>query len=332
MDGIRLGIVAIGRNEGERLRACLASLPPDARRVYVDSGSEDGSVAAARAAGAEVVELAPGTPFTAALARNAGAARLDGAAIEFVQMVDGDCALAPGWLAAATAALHADPGLAVVFGRRRERWPERSVYNRLCDDEWDVPVGPARSCGGDALFRFAALRAAGGYTSTLIAGEEPDLCLRLREAGWRIARIDAEMTRHDAAMTRFGQWWRRSVRAGHAFAELAWRNRGHADPSWRRAVASSVGWAAGLPLAGVALAAAGGRAGPLAAAALLLYPLQWARLTWKGRRQGWRFAGQKAWFLLVSRFAQTAGVASFVRRHATGATPRLIEYKGAAGA
>jgi len=44
--------VVIGRNEGERLVACLASLGGEIRRaVYVDSGSTDGSVAAARAAG-----------------------------------------------------------------------------------------------------------------------------------------------------------------------------------------------------------------------------------------------------------------------------------------
>ena len=324
MDGT-LGIVAIGRNEGERLRACLASLPPRATRVYVDSGSTDGSVAAARAAGAEVVELPAGTPFTAALARNAGWARLDPQRIAFVQMIDGDCALAPGWLDAATSALIADPGLAVVFGRRRERFPQASVYNRLCDDEWNVPVAEARSCGGDALFRLSALGAAGGYTDTMIAGEEPDLCLRLRAAGWRIRRIDAEMTAHDAAMTRFGQWWRRSVRAGHAFAELAWRNRGRADPAWRRALASSLGWAIGLPLAIVLLVALGF---PIAGLLVLIYPLQVARLTWKGRALGWPFAAQRAGFLLLSRFSQTIGAASFVWRRATGARPKLIEYKG----
>ena len=320
-----LGIVAIGRNEGERLRACLASLPTGAATVYVDSGSSDGSVAAARSAGAEVVELAPGTPFTAALARNAGMARLADA--EFVQMVDGDCALAAGWLDAACAALRDDPKLAVVFGRRRERFPERSVYNRLCDDEWNVPVGPARACGGDALFRAGALRAAGGYAEGMIAGEEPDLCLRLREAGWRIARIDAEMTAHDAAMTRFGQWWRRSVRAGHAYAELAWRNRGHGDPAWTRALVSSIGWGAGLPLVLVLLWAMGGKGPSSAGWLVLVYPAQLARLAWKGRRQGWRFALQKAGFLLVSRFSQTVGAASFVWRRVTGAKPKLIEYK-----
>lgn len=327
----QIGIVAIGRNEGARLVACLRSLPAGAAIVYVDSGSTDGSVATARAAGAAVVELARDTPFTAALARNAGLAALEGDA-PYVQMIDGDCALDPGWLAAGRAALEAEPDLAAVFGRRRERFPERSVYNRLCDDEWNVPVGEARACGGDALFRAEALRGAGGYTDTLIAGEEPDLCLRLREAGWRIRRIDAEMTLHDAAMTHLAQWWRRSRRAGHAFAELAWRNRGHADPAWSKAVRSSMAWGLALPLAIVAAALAGGMGGRIVAVPLLaLYPAQFLRLSRRERRRGTppRHAREKALFLVLSRFSQTAGIIDFAWRRMRRATPKLIEYKNA---
>jgi hypothetical protein len=46
-------------------------------------------------------------------------------------------------------------------GRRRERFPEASVYNRLCDLEWDTSIGEARSCGGDFLARAGAFRDAG---------------------------------------------------------------------------------------------------------------------------------------------------------------------------
>ncbi len=102
--GAVVDAVVIGRNEGARLVACLASLRGQVRRVvYVDSGSTDGSVAAAEAAGAEVVGLDMGRPFTAARARNAGLARLEGAG--FVQLVDGDCEVRQGWVAAALAAL-----------------------------------------------------------------------------------------------------------------------------------------------------------------------------------------------------------------------------------
>lgn len=224
-EGATVDAVVIGRNEGARLVACLASLTGRVRRlVYVDSGSSDGSVQAARDAGAQVVALDMGAPFTAARARNAGLAVLADDPPAFVQLVDGDCAVQPGWISAALAGFADHPAAVVICGRRRERFPEASLYNALADREWDTPIGPALACGGDALMRFDAVQAVGGYDPTLIAGEEPDLCLRLRAKGGEVWRIDAEMTLHDAAMTRFSQWWKRSVRAGHAFAEGATRH------------------------------------------------------------------------------------------------------------
>ena len=69
----RVGAVAIGRNEGERLRRCLTSLLQQiARVVYVDSGSRDDSVAVAQSLGVKVVVLDTSAPFSAARARNAG--------------------------------------------------------------------------------------------------------------------------------------------------------------------------------------------------------------------------------------------------------------------
>ena len=88
-DGVPIDAVVIGRNEGARLLACLQSLAGQVRRlVYVDSGSTDGSVKAAQAAGAEVVVLDMEQPFTAARARNAGLAVLADNPPEFVQLVD----------------------------------------------------------------------------------------------------------------------------------------------------------------------------------------------------------------------------------------------------
>jgi GT2 family glycosyltransferase len=223
-----LGVVAIGRNEGERLRRCLASLAeqaPDSPVVYVDSGSTDGSVALARGLGVEVVQLDLSIPFTAARARNEGFARLERAGVDrckYVQFIDGDCEVAPGWLDRARAQLEAAPGVVAVCGRRRERFPDRSIYNRLIDMEWDTPVGEADACGGDVLVRADAFRQIGGYNPSMIAGEDPEMCIRLRKmAGGKILRIDAEMTLHDADLTRLSQWWKRLVRTGHAYAESA---------------------------------------------------------------------------------------------------------------
>ncbi|VDC27700.1 glycosyltransferase [Pseudogemmobacter humi] len=312
--------VVIGRNEGLRLLACLASLQGRVRRVvYVDSGSTDGSAAAAQAAGAEVVALDMRRPFTAARARNAGLAVLEAARprADYVQVLDGDCEMRPGWIAAALAAFAAHPGAVVVCGRRRERQPEASVWNRLCDREWDTPPGEARACGGDALMRLGPVLDAGGYREDLIAGEEPELCLRLRRAGGQIWRIDAEMTLHDAAMTRFSQWWRRSRRAGHAFAEGAALHGGAPERHWRAETWRALLWGLGLPLAAVVL----GLIHPLGWLVLAAWPLQVLRLTIR-----WRDP-QAAFFTVLGKIPEALGALGYWRDRLRGRRRGLIEYK-----
>ncbi|MGL4236944.1 glycosyltransferase family 2 protein [Tabrizicola sp.] len=313
-----LGAVIIGRNEGERLVACLASFPQDVRPlVYVDSGSTDGSVAAARAAGATVVDLDMTLPFTAARARNAGFSRLmEEGAPEFVQFIDGDCVLQPGWLPAARMFLIEKPKAAVVCGRRREIHPEASIWNRLCDAEWNTPVGRAKACGGDALMRTAAVREVGGYDPQLIAGEEPELCVRLRAAGWEVWRIDQEMTLHDAAMTRFGQWWKRTRRAGHAFAEGAAMHGAAPEFHWVTETRRAVVWGLLLPLAGVV----GSLVTPWAAMVFAAYPLQVLRL-W--RRMGW----ERAVFVTLGKLPEAAGVVQYHLNRVLRRRAGLIEYK-----
>lgn len=312
--GATVDAVVIGRNEGARLVACLASLAGRVRRlVYVDSGSSDGSVQAARDAGAEVVALDMSAPFTAARARNAGMAVLADDPPDFVQLVDGDCAVQPGWVSAALAGFADHPAAVVVCGRRRERFPEASIYNALADHEWDTPIGPALACGGDALMRFDAVQAVGGYDPTLIAGEEPDLCLRLRLKGGEIWRIDAEMTLHDAAMTRFVQWWKRSVRTGHAYAEGAARHGFvHWGPERRRALI----WGAFLPLATLFF----GLIHPAGWLLALAYPAQVARLA---RRDGWVWAV----FTVIGKFAEARGALGYYLTRLRGKRAGLIEYK-----
>lgn len=313
--------VVIGRNEGARLLACLASLQGRVRRiVYVDSGSTDGSVTAAEAKGAIVVPLDMTRPFTAARARNAGLAVLFGLAPpvrpSFVQLLDGDCILDPGWIATAKAHLLAHPDLGVVCGRRREINPEASVWNRLADAEWNTPIGTAKACGGDALMRLSALEAVGGYREDLIAGEEPEMCLRMAREGWGIWRLDAEMTRHDAAMTRLSQWWQRSRRAGHAFAEGAALHGSGPERHWVTETRRALIWGAALP----ALAAIGALFHPAALLLLLAWPLQVLRLS---RRMGW----QAAFFSVLGKIAEAQGALGFHRNRLMGRRRGLIEYK-----
>ncbi|MEM6305406.1 MAG: glycosyltransferase [Pseudomonadota bacterium] len=312
-----IAAVVIGRNEGARLIACLDALAGQVGQItYVDSGSTDGSVAAARARGVEVVALDMAQPFTAARARNAGLARV-APETAFIQFIDGDCVLRDGWIDTAAVFLRENPRAAVACGRRRERHPEHSVYNAMADAEWDTDVGQAKACGGDALIRFSALKEVGGYRADLIAGEEPELCVRLRAAGWSIWRLDAEMTWHDAAMTRFSQFWRRAKRAGHAFAEGAALHGAPPERHWVRETRRALVWGAALP-AGILLGAL--LLTPWCLLGLLIYPVQVARLT-RQRAFPWAF------FTTLAKFAEAQGAISFYVRRVTGAQRRLIEYK-----
>ncbi len=309
--------VVIGRNEGERLVACLASLAGQVRRiVYVDSGSTDGSLEAARAAGAEALELDLSRPFTAARARNAGLKALKSDPPEFVQFIDGDCVLRMGWIDRGVKFLTDNLRAAVVCGRRRERHPEKSVYNTLIDAEWNTPLGETKACGGDALMRYQAVQAVGGYREDLIAGEEPELCLRLRAKGWTIWRIDAEMTWHDAAITRFAQWWKRTERAGHAFAEGAARFSTPQAPHWQAETRRIWLWGVAIPL----VALVGSLLHPAFLALVLIYPAQVLRL--KGR-MGWA----AAFFNTLGKFPEAQGALRFHLRRLSRAESQLIEYK-----
>jgi len=314
--------ITLGRNEGERLIACLNALRFDnGDVVYVDSGSTDGSLDAARAAGAHVVTLDTSTPFTAARARNAGVAALT-RPHTLIQFIDGDCTLDPDWTTVATRFLTDHPDVGVVCGRRRERFPERSIYNAFCDDEWNTPVGEARSCGGDALMRLKAFEAAGGFNPDLIAGEEPELCVRIRAAGWRVWRLDAEMTLHDAAMSRFGQFWQRAKRAGHAFAEGAHMHGNapeyHNVTETRRALL----WGVAIP---AVIICATLLFGLWALCLALIYPAQVNRLALKdgGHQDAWVRAG----LLTIGKFAESWGIITFYKGKYLGQRARLIEYK-----
>jgi GT2 family glycosyltransferase len=345
-----VGVVAIGRNEGERLRHCLGSLAGRGlTTVYVDSGSTDGSAGAASALGASVVALDMSRPFTAARARNAGFARLSEVdpGVRFVQFVDGDCEVADGWIEQAVRELEARPRAAVVFGLRLEKFPGRSVYNRVADIEWNVPIGgrpgpavaatEALSCGGDALVRAEALRSVGGYDPTVPACEEPELCHRLRRAGWQVIRLEAEMTRHDADMLRFRQWATRVVRTGYGGMDFTTRFGGAPDDPFRRQVRSARLWAAGWPLAfgvGTGLAAAlGGPAAAWPAAGLLaaVLPAQAVRVAVKNRARagGAREALAYGALTVVSKWLQAAGQLLYLRDRLAGRHARLIEYKHA---
>ena len=328
----RVGAVVIGRNEGERLLVCLRSLLrdlPASRVIYVDSGSSDASVARATELGVVVHELDPARPFSAARARNEGFERLlnaDGE-LDFVQFVDGDCEVLPGWVAESAHHLAQRSDLAAVCGRTVERDREASVYNRLCDIEFDVPAGEARATGGIFMIRAAAYRDVKGMREDVVAGEEPEMGLRLRRNGWRIERLARPMVLHDSAMTRFSQWWKRAVRSGVGYSLGADLHGRSPDRFCVRDVRRIWLWGLVLPL--LALLLAWPTWGASVAAYLLLLAVQWARIAWRSRRRGLSLGDASAYAAscVLAKYAGMVGVLKFRLNRLRGRATAIVEYK-----
>ena len=318
---MRFGVVAIGRNEGERLRLGLKSLSlsnPE-KVVYVDFSSTDGSAQWARTQGVEVVEQRP--PFTPAAARNQGYERLREIApdLKFVQFMDGDCEMIEGWAESAITFLEAHPDVAIVTGHRYERFPERSVFNWLLDRTWRGPIGEIRISGGDIMMRADVFEKIGGYRANAVVGEDNEICIRVRAGGWRIWRIDSDMTAHDAAMLRFAQWWKRTVRTGYGFAEVASLygappERYFVWESWRAWI-----WGVLVPLVCLALTLI---LWPWGVLGWLIYPFQFVRQAIRihGSLKD-RFRG--AFFDVLQRFPEALGQIKFLRNKVLGQHARL---------
>jgi hypothetical protein len=273
----------------------------------------------------EVVELDASLPFTAARARNSGFARLREIApdLPFVQFIDGDCELVRSWPEQALSFLEIHTDVSAVSGLRRERHPDRSIYNWICDREWNGPTDEVSRSGGDVMMRTLAFDAVRGYRDDLIAGEDPEICVRLRAAGWRIWRLDTGMTLHDAAMMRFGQWWQREVRSGYVFAQGTYLHGGPPEYHfvWESARASF--WGVFLPLVCLYIGLA---FGPLGWVVWLVYPLHVIQKITRGSGP-LRERALMALFHVLGHFPQSWGQIRFLRDLTLRKQSSLIEYK-----
>jgi len=296
--------------------------------VYVDSGSTDGSADYARSIGVGVVDLDMSLPFNAGRARNAGFSLLSrtNQGLKYVQFVDGDCELSEGWISTAKEFLEARQEYAIVIGRLKERNPKASVYNTLCDVEWTRPEGDVPSCGGIFMVRSAAFSACGGFNETMIAGEEPELSFRLREAGWRLYCLSRPMATHDAAIYRFSQWWRRTVRGGYAYAHRCSLHIGKNDSYLRVATMRVWFWALGIPALAVALWPL---FGPWSTLVFLGYFYKLMRgytstaKVFGDRRASFLYAA----FSVIGGWAQLAGQIDFLAKNAFKKGHKIMEYK-----
>lgn len=322
-----LGIVLIGHNEGRRLRRALDAAADEQPAVvaYVDSGSTDDSLAIAESFRGRVVveQLDASLPFTAARGRNRGFQLVRGLApeVEFVQFVDGDCILTPGWTDMAVAHLTQHPHIAIVAGRLREEDRERNAYHRLADMEWDVTAGDVESTGGIAMVRARAFEEAGGFDASVSAGEELELALRIRARGFRILRLPEDMAYHNADIERFSEWWQRAIRSGHGYAEGLYLQARYHQPLHVKTVASIAVWGALLPIAvaSTLLPTSG-----LSLSMLAAYGVLWLRVRAHRLSHGDRVddAALYATAIVLGKFAGVFGVARFLMKLAS----RRVSY------
>jgi GT2 family glycosyltransferase len=172
------------------------------------------------------------------------------------------------------------------------------------------------------MIRVRAFECVQGFRPDLIAGEDPELCVRMRAAKWRVWRLDGEMALHDVAMTRFGQWWKRSKRAGYAFAEGASLHGAPPERYCVREARRSLVWGVLLPLFVLASAFVD----PLYLSLMIIYPLQVIRIALRSN-----LTGSKAWwraaFLVLGRFPEGLGQLSFLLNRALRKRGALVEYK-----
>jgi len=214
-----ISVVVVNWNRRELLRACLASLARQTgvefETIVVDNGSTDGSAEmAAGEFGGRVIRNTENRGFCAA--NNQGIAAARG---EFIALLNNDAEAEPGWLAALERACagRADVGMAaskvlvwedpgridkvghLIFpdGQNRGRGsgaPDRGQYDREEEVLW--PDGCA------ALYRREMLERIGGFDEDFFAyGDDAELGLRARIAGWKCVYTPRAVVRHHRGST-----------------------------------------------------------------------------------------------------------------------------------
>ena len=320
---LKVGIIIIGRNEGERLRACFESIKHhSANSVYVDSDSTDDSVNLANSFGIKAISLDMSVPFSAARARNVGAEFIlkNRENIKFLQFIDGDCTLNSEWISTALSAYQ--PQTAIVCGRRKEKHPNESVYNQLCDIEWNTPVGYTKSCGGDFMIKTECFKSVGGFNPSVVAGEEPELCYRLREKGFHILRIDHDMTYHDVDIHNFNQHWKRSVRSGYAYACGFYLHNKPLERHWLKENLSAIFWGVLIP----SIVFIGSIFNFAFLLILLAYPLNTLKIYMKIRDK-LPIPAVYSISLMLGKFSESVGILKFIKNIIFSQKHRIIEYK-----
>lgn len=225
--------VIIGVNCEITLQQCIQSVTDSnysQGRIdiyYVDGGSTDKSILIAKNfPQVHVIKINPQYP-TPGLQRNHG---WKAGKSLFVQFMDSDTILDKHWFAKAV--LNFSDSVGAIRGNRVELYPDNSIYNWIGNQEWNAIPGKCDAFGGDVLIRRSILEQTNGYDELLVGGEDPELSQRVRINGWEIIQLNELMTKHNLAMTRFSQYWKRAYRTGYGYAAVTVRHLNSTKSFW----------------------------------------------------------------------------------------------------
>jgi len=223
-----ISVIIANHNGEEYLDRCLGSLSRSGPRlevILVDNASNDGSLdlVASRFPGVRILLQESNVGFAAA--NNLGAEAAQGDAL---LLLNADAWLEPDSLELLAGRLESDhraglvaPRLRYPDGRRQFSWsPARGVLGEVLqrlrngfeDHAWvhgTVARGIGRLAGRSwytaacVLIRARAFQQVGGFdTSFFMYFEDVDLCVRLEEAGWRLAQEPRAVVTHVGGLRR----------------------------------------------------------------------------------------------------------------------------------
>jgi glycosyltransferase involved in cell wall biosynthesis len=210
-----LSVVLICKNQawnmGRLIESVLKETAGSADVIVVDSASTDSTIETTRQYPISILRLKPDQRLTPAAGRYIGYANTAG---DLILFLDGDMALYPGWLLRGISLLESDNRAAAVTGvvinqPKNTRGSDGAELSGSTDKVTQVRHG-----GGAALYRRSVLEQVGTFDPSLYSDEEPELCIRIRHAGYRILKTEYPIAYHysdpdDALATLIARWRRR---------------------------------------------------------------------------------------------------------------------------
>jgi hypothetical protein len=137
------------------------------------------------------------------------------------------------------------------------------------------------------------------------------------------------MTIHDAAITKFSQWFKRAARSGHATAERAAIHGAHPERPGVKETASNLVWGVGIPSAIAATLLTLGPAVAGATGASAFSYLFYKSYRFERKRRPAEEARLYAAACVAGKFPEAIGALSYLRNRMMGKQSVLIEYKDA---